>query len=360
VVSAALNPAPTTGTSRSTSATIQPNILRYLTVVANERGVDLRPALEQVGLDETLMASAALRVSYRQGSAVIRRALELTGDEHLGAAVGSAQHLTAWGLLGFALMATDTLEDAIVTGVRYQNLSGAMVVWSADHQEDGFVLRAQLPDPAMDPGVAVFLIEEGLTSVVKMSRLTVGPEFSPRQVELVFARPRGDDPHPGFFGCPVRYDAPVSQIVIDRRWARAPQLGRDPVVLSSTLELLEAELDSRRHQQELLEALEISIAQSLPVVPSFAEQARRRALSERTLRRRLAESDTTYEAIVDGVRRERVERLLGRRRLTLRDIARQAGFSDERALRRAVQRWHGTSPLRLRERIQASASTGDV
>jgi AraC-like DNA-binding protein len=354
-LSAGSGPELSSGTSRSTSATIQPNILRYLTVVARQRGVDLAPAFAQVGLDEAMMASADLRVSYRQGSAVIRRALELTGDEHLGAVVGAAQHLTAWGLLGFALMATDTLQDAIVTGVRYQNLSGAMVVWSAEAHEDGFVLRAQLPDPAIDPGVAVFLIEEGLASVVKMSRLTIGAGFSPRLVELAFARPRGDDPHSEFFGCPVRYDAPVSQIVIDRRWARAPQVGRDPVVLSSTLELLEAELHSRRHQQELLEALEISIAQSLPEVPSFSEQARRRAVSERTLRRRLADSDTTYEAIVDGVRRERVDQLLARPGLTLRDIARQAGFSDERAMRRAVQRWHGTSPARVRERMRATA-----
>ena len=33
----------------------------------------------------------------------------------------------------------------------------------------------------------------------------------------------------------------------------------------------------------------------------------------------------------------------------LREVARQAGFSDERALRRAVRRWHGVAPLKLRE-----------
>ena len=171
------DPASLPGTSRSTSATIQPNILWYLVTVADERGVDLRPRLEQVGLDETVMRSAALRVSYRQGSAVIRRAVELTGDEHLGLKVGAAQHLTAWGLLGFALMADDTLRHAIETGVRYQNLSGAMVVWSAGTgEEDGvFVLRADLPDPAIDPAVAVFLIEEAFASVVALSRLASEP-----------------------------------------------------------------------------------------------------------------------------------------------------------------------------------------
>jgi hypothetical protein len=170
------------GTSRSTSATIQPNILRYLARVAQGRGVDLRPALEQVGLDEEVMRSADLRVSYRQGSAVIRRALELTGDEHLGMSVGAAQHLTAWGLLGFAVMASETLADAIEIGVRFQNLSGAMVVWSCGPEADTFVLRAALPDPGLDRAVGVFLLEEALTSVVTVGRLAVGALRLPRPV----------------------------------------------------------------------------------------------------------------------------------------------------------------------------------
>ncbi|GLP70304.1 transcriptional regulator [Streptomyces sp. TUS-ST3] len=352
--SRAPDPAKPPGTSRSTSATIQPNILWYLVAVADERGLDLRPQLEQVGLDETVMRSGALRVSYRQGSAVIRRALELTGDEHLGLRVGAAQHLTAWGLLGFALMADDTLRHAIETGVRYQNLSGAMVVWSAGvAEEDGaFVLRADLPDPAMDPAVAVFLSEEAFASVVTLSRLTVGPAFAPRAVEFACPPPRRSEPYGALFGCPVRFGAPANRMVIDPAWARARMPGRDPVTYASTLELLDAQLAARRDQQDLLEVLEISVAQSLPAIPSFAEQARRHATSERTLRRRLADCGTTYEALVEGVRRERVEQLLLRPELTLRDIARRAGFSDERALRRAVRRWHGTSPVQLRERMR--------
>lgn len=341
-------PAPSPGTSRSTSATIAPNILRYLAVVADEYGLDLQPLLTDVGLDEGVMRSAALRVSYRQGSAVIRRAVELTGDAHLGLRVGAAQHLTAWGLPGLALLAADTLRDAVETGVRFQNLSGAMVVWSARSEEPGYVLRATLPDPALDPAVAVFLAEEALASVVTLTRLSAGEEFVPRGVEFTFPAPCDTGAFTELFRCPVRFAAAENRLVFPTAWARRPMPGRDRVTYAAVMELLEHQLTSRRDQQDLLEVLEISIAQSLPDVPSFVEQARRHSSSERTLRRRLAECGTTYEAVVDGVRRERVEQLLLRSELTLRDIARQAGFSDVRALRRAVHRWHGMAPARLR------------
>ncbi|MFC9504355.1 AraC family transcriptional regulator ligand-binding domain-containing protein [Streptomyces sp. NPDC057002] len=336
------------GTSRSTSATIPPNILRYLALVADECGVDLEPELAGVGLEESVMRSAALRVSYRQGSSVIRSAVELTGDPHLGLRVGAAQHLTAWGLLGFALLAAETLRDAIETGVRFQNLSGAMMVWSSAEEDTGYVLRAATPDPALDPTVAVFLTEEAFSSVVTLTRLSAGAEFAPRRVEFTFPAPQDPPLFAELFHCPVRFAATENRMVFPPAWAGHPMPGRDPVAYASTLQLLEEQMASRRHQQDLLEVLEISIAQSLPDVPSFVEQARRHTSSERTLRRRLAECGTTYEAIVDGVRRERVEQLLRRPELTLRDIARRAGFSDVRALRRAVHRWHGVAPRRLR------------
>ncbi|MGW2741379.1 AraC family transcriptional regulator [Streptomyces sp. NPDC001450] len=347
------------GTNRSTSATIAPNILRYLARVADEYGVDLQPLLTRVGLDPTVMASAALRVSYRQGSDVIRQAVALTGDEHLGLRVGAAQHLTAWGLLGFAMMAAGTHQEAIETGVRYQNLSGTMTVWSARWEDAGYVLRADLPDPALDPTVAVFLIEEAYSSVVTLTRLSVGAAFAPRAVEFAFPAPRDTRPFDELFRCPLRFDAPGNVMVIPTRWACAAMPGRDPITYTSVLDVLEREMASRRDQQDLLEVLEISIAQSLPAVPSFPEQARRHASSERTLRRRLAECGTTYESIVDGVRREQVEQLLRRPELTLRDITRQAGFADMSALRRAVRRWHGVTPLELRsELLEREAPTG--
>jgi AraC-like DNA-binding protein len=345
----ALRPENHSGTTRSTSATISPNILRYLSQVTREHGVDLQPELARVGLTETLMRSAALRVSYRQGSAVIRRAVELTGDEHLGLRVGAAQHLTAWGLLGFAMLADDTLQRAIETGVRYQNLSGAMTVWSAGREGSDYVLRADLPDPMVAPTVGVFLIEEAFSSVVTLGRLAVGAGLTPQEIHFTFAAPHDIRPFRDLFRCPLYFGAPRNWMVVPQSWINRPMPGRDPVTYAEILELLEAHMASRRHQQDLLEVLEISIAQSLPVVPSFAEQAHKHASSERTLRRRLADCGTSYEAIVDGVRRERVEQLLHRPHLTLREVARQAGFSDERALRRAVRRWHGMAPLQLRE-----------
>jgi len=341
------------GTGRTTSATIAPNILRYLVQIADRQGVDLRPVLATVGLDDILLRSSTLRVSYRQGSAVIRRAVELTGDDCLGLRVGTAQHLTAWGLLGFAQMAADTLWHAVETGIKYQNHAGSMVLWSASPEGSNLVLHADLPDSALEPSVAAFLAHEGFPSIVTLTRLAAWPSFAPRLVEFSCATPDDVGQFHDLFRCEVRFGGSGNRLLFADPWIRTPMPARDPVTYAATLELLRAQTASRRQQQDLLEVIEVSIAQNLPRIPSFAEQARRHAASERTLRRRLAQCGTTYEAVVDSVRRERVERLLHRSELTLQEIARQVGFSDGRALRRAVRRWHGVAPLDLRDSLSS-------
>ena len=78
-------------------------------------------------------------------------------------------------------------------------------------------------------------------------------------------------------------------------------------------------------------------ALSLPVA------ARRLAVSARTLQRRLADEGTTWRAEIDAARRERAASLL--RQGTTSDVtAAHLGYSESRALRRALRRW-GRAPV---------------
>lgn len=83
---------------------------------------------------------------------------------------------------------------------------------------------------------------------------------------------------------------------------------------------------------------------------SLRAVAARLTLSSRTLQRRLAEQGTTWRAELETVRQGRAVRLLRDTGLTVDAVADRVGYSDARALRRATQRWHGSSPRTVRER----------
>jgi AraC-like DNA-binding protein len=71
--------------------------------------------------------------------------------------------------------------------------------------------------------------------------------------------------------------------------------------------------------------------------------ARDLGLSRQTLYRRLKEEGTTFEALLDGVRRRLAVRLI-REGAAVKDVAYRMGFSDPAAFSRAFKRWTGASP----------------
>lgn len=71
-------------------------------------------------------------------------------------------------------------------------------------------------------------------------------------------------------------------------------------------------------------------------------------ISSASLRRRLAEIDTTFRALQNAMRRDVVDGLLQTEK-PLAAIATETGFSDVRSLRRACLRWFGKPPALYRQ-----------
>jgi AraC-like DNA-binding protein len=91
-----------------------------------------------------------------------------------------------------------------------------------------------------------------------------------------------------------------------------------------------------------------AVLQELPAGVSIAGVAGRLALSERTLRRRLAEAGTTFEDVVRSSRIALAVELLRDPHTALVDVAFQLGYSEQSAFQRAFKGWFGLSPGALR------------
>jgi AraC-like DNA-binding protein len=67
-------------------------------------------------------------------------------------------------------------------------------------------------------------------------------------------------------------------------------------------------------------------------------------ISPRHLRRKLNLFGTSYESLVDEVRKEGAIRMIGQGQLSLTSIAYELGFLDPSSFTRAFRRWTGMSP----------------
>jgi AraC-like DNA-binding protein len=82
--------------------------------------------------------------------------------------------------------------------------------------------------------------------------------------------------------------------------------------------------------------------------PAIAKIAKSLGMSARTMQRRLGALGTTYQDLLDEVRRTSARRLLARTDLGTGEVAFLLGFEEVNSFARAFHSWEGTTPSRWR------------
>ncbi|KRF02001.1 AraC family transcriptional regulator [Frateuria sp. Soil773] len=330
---------------RYTAAEFPSNKLLYLMQLADARGIDARAWFAGLALSRAQIADPALRVSYRQASTFVRRALAALDVPDAGLRIGSEGTIGGFGLLGLAMMTSRSFGEAMQSGIRYHKICGCLLDLSfevVDAHAVALVASPQFGDTALLP----FFCEELFASSLMISRELVGPELRPLRVELSYPRPDYADAYAGLFQCELRFGMPQNRLLIDARWLAHPLPGYNPLTAKQALALCAQQRtpDGGEPHQEIVAAVERLLRSQLRQQPKLNDVARTLNLSERSLRRKLAESGRIFREIHDRVRAERALQLLQAGTLSVAEIGSEVGFSDPREFRRAFKRWTGMPP----------------
>jgi AraC-like DNA-binding protein len=71
-------------------------------------------------------------------------------------------------------------------------------------------------------------------------------------------------------------------------------------------------------------------------------------MSARSLQRRLGDEGTSFDAVIDELRRDLAHRYLADPRIAIAEVAYLLGFSEPSAFHRAFKRWTGATPSEAR------------
>lgn len=146
----------------------------------------------------------------------------------------------------------------------------------------------------------------------------------------------------------LQFDAPVTSLTFDRRFLqrsiRQSKSDLDHFLRTGYLELFTA----RYAPVSWSSRLKAVIGSNLVEVPAFEEVATRFAIHPQTLRRRLADENTTFRQLKIDVRREAAMLLLRSTSLSIEDISARVGFSQASAFTRAFKEWAGSPPHNFR------------
>jgi AraC-like DNA-binding protein len=246
----------------------------------------------------------------------------------------------AYGGFDYLVGSAATVGDAIASV--HDHLAAVDPVSSFEiiQRPDGTIelaFPADVPEPLVDLGVA--------NSVFRMA-MTAGRSCPINEIALTHASPGDAAPWTELLGAPVVFDASCASVTLPAETLRMYNALADERLHRV---LLESFAQWRDDAVALTSAVRATVVRRLGTgVPSVSTVASALAFSSRTLQRRLREQGTSYDAIVDDVRRQDALHRLRHSTEPLGDIARALGFAEQASFTRAVKRWTGSTPTAIR------------
>lgn len=319
--------------------------LTYLGYAA-DHGLDALAVLREAGVRVDSTASLAAGMPISAFERVLQVILAKLGDERIGLEIGWRLPPTAFGSVGHAMLASDTVGDALRVCQRFWPLIGRGLALQVAYEDAQCVLTLVpvLPVPDSFRGI---MLESALASVARGFSILAPQAMASCETWFDFPAPRHEAAVrarlPG-----VRYDmpaaqfrAPLSALELPLAMANAP--GRRAALEQCERELAMLQLPGRvvpRVQQELRPGKD--------GYPDLERMAERLHMSARTLRRRLQEEGTQYSALLDEARRRDALRLLGNETLDIQRVAELLGYADPANFTRAFRKWTGVTPTAYR------------
>jgi AraC-like DNA-binding protein len=309
-------------------------------------GVDSRALFEQAGLDPAALDDPDARYPLQKTVRLWALAVEATGDEAFGLTVASQVTPTTFHALGYSLTASSSLREAFERMLRYFRLvtDAAELEFGLVGDEYRFRIRpiaaATQPAPeSMDAFASLF---------VRFCRAHLGREFAPLRVSLRRAPPRDVVGFERVFRCPLRFGADENELWFPREPFERRLDGANPELARHNDEIALRHL-ARVEKQNLRARVQSVLVAQLPLgEPSAEKVADALHLSLRSLQRRLAEEESSYEALLDEARRELACSYLKDRKLSVSEITFLLGFSHPGSFTRAFKRWTGVAPSQFR------------
>ena len=311
-------------------------MLRPLAELLGRLDVDARAFLEALEIDDDAPPDTyvpASRVDQLLAEIARRR-----GDPTFSLTLARAAVVRNLGLFGHMVWLSGTVRDALVRAVKFYGVVTRRTTLTLDEAAGIATLRQQ-PVPGHAPGA--ILAEFPFVSLALRARQATEGRFAVRAVRFTH---RSEHPaaYRDAFGCDVTFRASRDELEIESAMLDLSLASADPIT-SAALEARVAELTRGAARSPLVERVRRAALAMLAKNPSLEGLAARLGVSARTLRRQLAQQQTTVRAIVDDVRRELADQLLARGE-AVKVVASTLGFSEASAFSRAYKRWTGRTP----------------
>src|ERR1700726_258497 len=323
-----------------------------LALKLEELGISVPVVLRRAGLPRYLFDQTRILVSTSELFALWRAVEAVSSDPLVGLRLGVETKTERFHPMGIAALSTQNLTAAAEHMARYKKLAAPEeILTQLDEAEFSIGFRWLLAVDA-EPQV---LTDYCFSWMISLARHGTGTQLNPLRVEYVQQR-QNMRVLERSFGCKVVGGASRNAIVFRASDATAPFVTRNVELLELLAPQFEEQLRQYKEEDSFIELVRRAIQDRLtgqrPSIDVISETLH---MSSRTLQRRLQESGSSFQRVLDEARHQMARYYLSNSVLELNEAAYLLGFEDPNSFGRAFRTWEGVPPSDWRETHRSSA-----
>lgn len=333
------------GNRKASAATPSIYMRRLLEVVA-EHGGDTDGILKRIKLHPSQLEERGVYYSVEQHIESIRAIQDQCDIPGLGLLVGRRISIADLGIMGYAMLSSDTMGKAIDIAIRFQRLTDPVL-----HIERRTVGKEVIftIEPLVVLGAAYrYDVEETLAIWKNLLETFAGTDCKMLEISVSWPKPSYADLYSETFGCPVYFEASQNEFKLPiELMDLSLSLANDQAARICEQECTRMLLRSSQ-SDSIVESVRRVMVNNPGRFPSLDEVADRLRLGPRSLRRRLSECGVSFREVSDEVRINLAKEYLEDTRLAVEQVAYLVGYSEASNFYRAFKRQLGMSPSEFR------------
>lgn len=320
--------------------------------------LDSEALFKSCGINLAQALDTNARFPVTRISRVLHLATEQSGDENFGLMVAKYIRPTSWHALGISIWASHSMRESYLRLIRYQRMFHTALEIRMEEREARTVVSMRFSE-AYAPLLCDTDMDAIMATTVLTCRHLAEGQFRPQKIQLCRPCPANPQGFERLFRCPVAFAAAENLIIIDPKDLDTLLPTRNAELAMLNDRLIQEYL-ARLDRHDIVNRVYLQLLETLGrELPDQEQLARALHLSQRNLQRKLQQAGTSYQEILDQLRKELSCQYLQQSHLSINEISYRLGFSKVGSFTRAFQRWSGVPPSTYRKQ-QATGGSSDT